>query len=241
MIRSFQNFLKHILTYSRFERYWGCFETFPYLHVRDAGRGLVKAEYLQIAVAVGGHFENRVPTRAVVTGGPFEGKVLMHYSCVFSPSTGTYLHITVSVGGPFESKVRVSYTLQLLFGPFESVVLTHYSCYWGAFWKHSTYTLQSLLRVPLKQRSILKYNEVRKILCERIISFSPKMRAIYMRNTSRGAQKRGARGKCSFPSLNKHHWMIDSQHRMGNKSGQASKCQSKWSTNVLRSHDENTL
>jgi len=44
LIGSFQNFLEQILTHIIFERYPSWFEAFPYLHIRDAGRGLVKAE-----------------------------------------------------------------------------------------------------------------------------------------------------------------------------------------------------
>jgi len=50
LIGSFQNFLEQILTHSLFVRYSGWFEAFPYLHVRDADVG------------------------------PFESRVLTHYS-----------------------------------------------------------------------------------------------------------------------------------------------------------------
>ena len=57
----FQKFVEHFLTHSLFKRYWSAFETFPYyLHIKDAGRGLVKAEYLHITVAVGDLFESIV-------------------------------------------------------------------------------------------------------------------------------------------------------------------------------------
>jgi len=43
---------------------------------------------------------------------------------------------------------------------------------------------------------VLNYGVVRKILYERIINLSPKIRNTYTRNTMREAPKRGARGNC---------------------------------------------
>ena len=61
LIGSFQNFLEQILSYSLFKvAYWIWFAAFFYEHIRDAGEGLVKAEYLHITAAVRGPFADRV-------------------------------------------------------------------------------------------------------------------------------------------------------------------------------------
>jgi len=63
-------------------------------------------------------------------------------------------------------------------GPFESRAITHHSFCW-----------------PFENR-VLTYDLFRSILYEWIISFSPKMRKVYERNTFKGTLKRGPEGKC---------------------------------------------
>jgi len=52
----FQYFPEQISTHNLFKRYCRWFEAFPYLHIRDAGRGPFKEEYLHITAAIGGPF-----------------------------------------------------------------------------------------------------------------------------------------------------------------------------------------
>jgi len=69
--------------------------------------------------------------------------------------------------------------------PFESSVPAHYSSCWGPFLS-----------------KVLAYDLLRSILYEWIISFLPKMRKIYMQNTSkRVPNKRGLRQVPRSPSL----------------------------------------
>jgi len=180
----------------------------------------LKAKYLHIADAVEGTFASRVLTyyscywvplwkqSTVAVRGPFESRGRTHYSCCWGllQKQSIYaLHwllaglwkqstnaLQVLLGAL--SKPR-TYTLQLLLrallkkeylhitmtvgGPFESRVLTHYRDCWRALWKLSTYDLL-----------------LRSILFEWIIRFSPQMRKLYARNTSRRSLKGSTRGKC---------------------------------------------
>jgi len=77
LIGSFQNLLEQILIH-RFLRYWSWFETFPYLQIRDAGGGSLKAKHLHITVAVG------------------------------APVKTEYIHIAVAVGGPNKKAARIA-------------------------------------------------------------------------------------------------------------------------------------
>ena len=70
----------------------------------------------------------------------------------------------MTVGGPFEGRIFTH--CGCCWGPFWSRVPAYYSCCWGPLWKQSTYNLLWCM------------------VYELIMSFSPKMRKIYTRNTS---------------------------------------------------------
>ena len=63
-------------------------------------------------------------------------------------------------------------------GLFESRVLTHCSCCWGLLWKQSTYIWSASEHIIWVDHK-----------------FSPKLRTVYVRNTS-NAPKKGGPGKC---------------------------------------------
>ena len=112
---------------------------------------------------------------------------------MWTPLEAEHLHITVADRGPFWRKGP--HTLQLLLGapskaeyfritvdvgaPFLSEVLKHCSC---CCW-------------PFESR-VLSYDLFQCVLYMWIISFSPKTKKIYTRNTSREPLKRRARCKC---------------------------------------------
>jgi len=65
--------------------------------------------------------------------GPFESRLLTHYSGGWAPLKARYLHFKVSIGCPFESRVLTYYTC--CWGSLQSRVPTHCSRCWGPFWK----------------------------------------------------------------------------------------------------------
>ena len=104
---------------------------------------------------------------------------------------------------------QCSYTLQFILGAssmkFKFRVIAQFSCCWGPLWKQISFKLQLLLGPPLKAKylhiiisvegpfesKVHAYDLLCNTLYKWIIRFSPKIRKIYARNTSRGA-----RGKC---------------------------------------------
>jgi len=137
--------------------------------------------------------------------------------------TFPYLQIKRAVWGLFDSKVA-NLDIVVVCGPCENNILTHCSCCWGhlgkqstetlqvlleALWKQITFKLQLLLEASLKAKylyitvsvgepfesRILTYDLLCSTLYGWITSFSPKIRKMYVRNTSRGPKNSGAWGK----------------------------------------------
>ena len=103
MIGSFQNFLEQILIHS-FLRCWSWFEVFLYLHIKDAGGGPLKVEWLHFTVAVGGLWKAEYQHNAFAVGNfwklltvfiedTFESRVVTHCSCFWGTLSkqSTYL------------------------------------------------------------------------------------------------------------------------------------------------------
>ena len=104
---SFQKFLEQILTLSLFKvvrLVWN----FYYLHIRDAGRGSLKAEYLHITVVVEGPFESRVLTYCSCCWGPLWKESSYAIQLLLGVrSKAEYVHIRVAVKRPFGSRVLI--------------------------------------------------------------------------------------------------------------------------------------
>jgi len=118
----------------------------------------LKTRYLDATVAIGGLFETKYLHTAVA--GPFESKVLKHYSCCWAALKATYLHITAAVGGPLKAKdLQVTVAVG---GPFESRVPKHCSCCWSHI-ESRVPAHYSCYWVAFENR-ILNYDVLRKIL-----------------------------------------------------------------------------
>ena len=108
-----------------------------------------------------------------------------------------------------------TWTLQLLLGPlWKDKVLTHYSCSWGASSKAEYLPNTVAVTASLKAKYLhiavavgdlfesgeFTHDLLWSILYEWILSFSPKIRKIYVPSTWRGDPKQGVgdarRGKC---------------------------------------------
>jgi len=131
-----------------------------------------------------------------------------------------YFHITTAVGGgAFESKVAYLY-ITVAVGPLWNQGTLHITIAIGALWKRneptcilqlllwslwkqSTYTMQLLWGPPWRQSTELWCDSENVIWADN--NFSPKMRNIYLRNTLRGAPRKG-RGEVVYNPDNDLIW-----------------------------------
>jgi len=92
----------------------------------------LKAYYLYITVAVGGHSKRKVLTHFSGCWSLFESMEFYIIIGVGAPLDAIWLHITVAVGGPFASRVLTHCSFfEAPSMKLKSRVLTHFSGCWG--------------------------------------------------------------------------------------------------------------
>ena len=150
-----------------------------------------KVTYLYIT-AVAGPFESKVLYRCwwgaywkrkptytlqLLIVVPLKTEHLHNAVAVGRPCQAEYLHIIVAVGDLFESRVAYLHITVAYCGPSESRVLIHNAVAVGRPCKAEYLHITVVVGGPFECR-VLNYDVVRKILCERMINFSQKMRNI---------------------------------------------------------------
>jgi len=145
----------------------------------------LKEGYFAHTVAIGCTFESLVSllTHCICYCGPLWNRRTYINVATAVPLKAEYLHNAVAVGRPCNAECL--HITVVVWGPLESRV------------SYLHIHIAVALGGPF-EGGVLNYDVVRKILYERVIIISPKMRNIYARNTLRGAPKQRGRGKCLF-------------------------------------------
>jgi len=120
----------------------------------------LKAYYLHITVAVGGHSKRKVLTHfsgcwglfesmefyiIIAVGGPFGIKLVTHYRCCWGPLCKQSTYTCSFFEAPsmkFKSIVLTHFSG--CWGPLWKQIPSNCSCCWGPLWKQGTCTLQFL-------------------------------------------------------------------------------------------------
>ena len=166
---------------------WGTCGSIVLVHCSSSRWPLWKQGTYALQLLLGARLKQGTYILRLLLGAPLKVEYL-HNSFFQGPLQRSfkaeYLHNSVVLGGPFESRLP-----------------SNCSCCWGPLWKQSTYRLVSVGGVF--ESRVFTYDLLCSTLYEWIIGFSPNIRKIYTRNTSKG----GPEASASLASPYTHHWL----------------------------------